>query len=489
MTKSKKHVPLTIVLVILSAVLLSLPLVIEIPKGETNPWIEFIGLYHPVFLHLPIGFLLLIVSIELYHVFTKKKNTHPMRFALVLNALASVNAALLGFVLYLTGSWSTEKIEDHLWSGLAYAVCSMWLPHIYSLTISRSRVPYMALLLGSAAVMNFAGHEGGLLTHGDPMDSAPWKPKEEKKRKPIASPDDLADGEVFDPVFYTDVVVPIFEEKCYSCHGEKRGRGGLRMHEMELFLEGGDEEIALEPGNVEESFFLTSLHLPLDDDYHMPPENKPQVTEREAKLLEFWVASGATVDKKLSELDAPEDIIALLNASADVADAEEAPKETKKADSKTRTDELTSTVAKAQESLGTSLNWLSLDSPSLQFSAVSIRKQWNNEHIDALKSVATNLESLNLNGTTVGDDISSLLEESTQLRDLRLAETSISNEMLKSIPDSLEVLNLHSTQIDDSGVMHLQEKKNLKRIYLWNSKVTEEGKKKLSEMLPELEIL
>jgi len=492
MSKPKTKITTALILVALSTALLCLPLVVKIPSGETNPWIEFIGGFHPVFLHFPIGFLMLILALELLSLFSKKKNQLPMQAALILNALTSVNAALLGFVLYLTGSWSGETIEDHLWGGLTYAVCAIWLPYIYHLTASRTKLPYMLVLLGSAVVMTLAAHDGGEITHGDPMDLAPWK-QEEKVKSTIASPEDVKEGEVFDPVFYTGVIVPILEEKCYSCHGEKRGRGGLRMHEMELFLEGGDEEIALEPGNVEESFFITTLHLPIDDDYHMPPESKPQITENEAALLEFWVTSGAATDKKFSELNPSPEIEtalnAILNASPQDGDDDSSDHTDSHSDQEKRSAELESLVTEAQKKLGTSLNWLSLDSPDLQFSAVSIRKQWSDEHISALQTVSANLNSLNLNGTSVGDNIAELLSQSNQLKDLRLAETSISNAVLTSLPDSLEVLNLHSTSIDDAGLEKLKGKENLKRIYLWNSKVTEEGKQKLAELLPNLEIL
>jgi hypothetical protein len=52
--------------------------------------------------------------------------------------------------------------------------------------------------------------------------------------------------------------------------------------------------------------------LPIDDDMHMPPDGKPQVTAAELRVLRWWIDQGADPAKKLSESNATAEVIAEL---------------------------------------------------------------------------------------------------------------------------------------------------------------------------------
>ncbi|MFC4990618.1 hypothetical protein [Rubritalea tangerina] len=67
-------------------------------------------------------------------------------------------------------------------------------------------------------VMMSAGHHGGEISHGDPMNSLPSKVLAERSKKqntPVAT----------DPVVYTQFIHPIMEAKCISCHGADKQKG------------------------------------------------------------------------------------------------------------------------------------------------------------------------------------------------------------------------------------------------------------------------
>lgn len=293
-----------VVLAALSGLLMALPM---LTKGVTldvsqSEWFSFFGAFHPLVLHLPIGFLVLVVSLEIYGIVTKKP-VAPLGGALVLNALSAVVAALLGMALYLTGDWSGELIDDHMWQGLGYAAASVWLPWLYKLGEKLSRTPYYCALLFNLALMVSSSHHGGELIHGSPMDKAPWKLESKLEQREAATSQLL---------IYQDIVVPVLERKCYSCHSDKKQKGSLRVDTVALMLEGGEEDVALIKGDSENSPLITSIrHMPIDDDFHMPPENKPQITADELTLLEWWINAGAPEGKKLSELSAPERILEL----------------------------------------------------------------------------------------------------------------------------------------------------------------------------------
>jgi hypothetical protein len=74
------------------------------------------------------------------------------------------------------------------------------------------------------------GHLGGSLTHGSDFLTKGFSEKDsvaEKEIKPIA---DVQEANV-----YADIVQPIFESKCYSCHNKSKKKGKLRLDEPALF--------------------------------------------------------------------------------------------------------------------------------------------------------------------------------------------------------------------------------------------------------------
>ncbi|MEJ0031392.1 MAG: hypothetical protein WDO15_13910 [Bacteroidota bacterium] len=46
---------------------------------------------------------------------------------------------------------------------------------------------------------------------------------------------------------------------------------------------------------------MKRILLPIDDEDHMPPKEKKQLTEEEKKLLSMWIESGVDFKKKISE--------------------------------------------------------------------------------------------------------------------------------------------------------------------------------------------
>lgn len=91
--------------------------------------------------------------------------------------------------------------------------------------------------------------------------------------KPAAAPD-----------FQKDVM-PIFEEKCVRCHGEKRRGGKLDMRTMEALKVGGDTGPALKAGNARKSLLIELIHYK-----EMPPKKEKQpVTPEELDLLRRWI--------------------------------------------------------------------------------------------------------------------------------------------------------------------------------------------------------
>jgi len=106
-----------------------------------------------------------------------------------------------------------------------------------------------------------------------------------------------------DKVDFEKQIWPIIENSCLKCHQvpfeDERGRmrkpkSGLIIGTKEGMMAGGDEGDAIVPGKPDDSPFYTMTTLSLDDELHMPPEDKAdQLTTEEKELLKTWIAQGA----------------------------------------------------------------------------------------------------------------------------------------------------------------------------------------------------
>lgn len=107
----------------------------------------------------------------------------------------------------------------------------------------------------------------------------------------------ITDGPVFDKA-----ILPILQERCMACHGEKKAKGKLRLH-TKTEVQSADGLIV--PRDLDESELIYRITLPLNDpdDEKMPPSDEPnQLTPDETWLIKWWLFNGASYDQKLSEV-------------------------------------------------------------------------------------------------------------------------------------------------------------------------------------------
>jgi mono/diheme cytochrome c family protein len=151
---------------------------------------------------------------------------------------------------------------------------------------------YRFLLLADMVLLSIAGHGGGNLTHGSKYltENAPdWV------RKWVERGDVPAGGAATDSTSeYARVIQPIFEAKCYQCHGAEKQKGDYRMDTVEGLFAAG--ESGLDPivkGNAVESYLVETITVPDDDDIAMPPDGKDRLTPEEVLAIMRWIWAGA----------------------------------------------------------------------------------------------------------------------------------------------------------------------------------------------------
>jgi hypothetical protein len=117
-----------------------------------------------------------------------------------------------------------------------------------------------------------------------------------------------------DPLVYTGVIKPIMASTCVSCHGQIKQKKKLRLDSLAAIMKGGKDGAVVVPGNVDKSDLVDRIELDLNDDDHMPPKGKPQLTDKQILVLEWWVKAGAPGDVPLSSLKAPDDVKAAIGS-------------------------------------------------------------------------------------------------------------------------------------------------------------------------------
>ncbi len=89
--------------------------------------------------------------------------------------------------------------------------------------------------------------------------------------------------------FFERQIRPLLVEKCLSCHGPKKPKGGLDLSSRAALLRGGDSGPAIVAGQPEKSLLIQAVRYL--DTPRMPPKEK--LADRDIDLLARWVQLGA----------------------------------------------------------------------------------------------------------------------------------------------------------------------------------------------------
>jgi uncharacterized membrane protein len=482
--------------------LISMPILAGAPTAADLPdLVRFIGHFHPLVLHLPIGVFALILVQELGAIFSSRSRPQAASslFPMFFGAASAAVAAIAGFLLYHghgADYAGNELAERHLWGGLAFAVAAVltFVVKAWTVSLAANQAWFRLLLFGSVGVMGFASHDGASMTHGsdyltqyapEPLRKALGLDPGKNENAPAKSS--------AEQVVYADIVAPILERRCVQCHKEEKAKGKFRMDTYELLVKGGKEGPGIEPGNAAKSNIIVRMELPEDDDDHMPPEGKPDIEDAEVLVIKWWLDGGAHPKKALSEFEVPAkitDALATITSMAPIPSAAAAG-HAAPATLAGPSEALKSEVAALSAQFPGALSFESQQSAAMTFSAVSLRGKLDDASFVKLASILPHLVTLDLSATLITDQSVGLLKSATKLRMVRLSETGVTDsaiDTLLKLP-ALESVNFYGTKITDSGILKLGAIPKLKRLYLWQTAVTPAAVKALQEKLPECEIV
>lgn len=394
---------------------------------EIPAWLAVAGRMHPMFLHFPI--VLLLLSFFTVWVPVSKSDNEWLDVLRLVSAISAVITAILGMLLSMEDGRSGRVLQLHKWGGILIAVLG-YLFYAYYPLLLKYRAFTRSFTLLATAVIIATGHWGADLTHGEDYVLGPIKKNEPRR---IVPPEEA--------VIFADVIQPIFEKKCNSCHSESSLKGELLLEDIAGLLKGGKSGPLFIPGQPDTSLIIKRLHLPLEDKKRMPPSAKPQLTDAEQSILYAWVKSGAVTDAKLFSL--PEtDSFRLLATNM------------------------------LKEPVVASV-------PVYSFEAADDKKiaELNNNYRTIMPlGKGSPALTVNLFGRNVysGKALEELLPIKKQVVELSLSRLPVKDEDLKFVQqmENLRKLNLNYTDITDKGIEQLATLKNLQELTVSGTAVT-----------------
>jgi mono/diheme cytochrome c family protein/uncharacterized membrane protein len=451
-------------------------ILLQATAPQPSEWALFFGHFHPLIVHLPIGFLLIAGLLELDRLTRRQSvSSHTITLILFWSAVSATMACLFGYLLSTGGGYDEETLSDHMWEGIGVAVFA-WIAWAVKHERIGPKIRFGPLFyypaLGIAVLLLLsAGHDGGSLTHGsdfltqytpEPFRSLAGIPPREETVEDIKPIEDVNQAMV-----YQQIVHPILKSRCVQCHNPEKSKADLRLDSPEMIKKGSEDGPVILAGKADQSKMIKACLLPEEDDHHMPPKGKTQLTENQIALLTWWINQGAPFDKKVAELQVPDNVkpaLASLGTGA-VGGGDQVA------------------TGPAPESP------LSKEQNQLEVSAVNAR-MFNDAQAVSLPKLSQQIVWLKLGDTEVSDATLTQVAQLKNLQKLHLEQTKVTDAGLKNLKNLpyLEYLNLYGTAITDAGLKELAGIKKLKTVYLWQTKVTDAGVAELKKAMPGLEI-
>ena len=282
--------------------------------GHGPTLLPFVGRFHPLLVHLPIGVLLLAVTIEVLGFGSDRRRERldaAMSTVLGFLVASAVVAFAMGLLLGRAGDYPQKLLAKHrtLTFVSVLGACATLASFAAHKGKSLPRGLYRAVLGLTVGAMSLGGHVGGSLSRGEGylfqfapsfvQTLAGYTPP--KKAEDTTPPPKAAE-----PLVWDAVILPALKQRCGECHGAEKKKGGLRVDSIEELLKGGLTGPAIVPFLSEKSLLIERIKLPKDSDDHMPPDDKPSLTAAELAALTFFIDRGAPKDLKVRDALAPE---------------------------------------------------------------------------------------------------------------------------------------------------------------------------------------
>ena len=427
--------------------------------------IFFLGRFHPLLVHLPIGFLILAVLIESYSsIFKIKINRRIVNFTWFTAFFSSVLTTILGLLVAETGHYIDENLFMHKIFGLSLTAISFisWFLRlsIFSNLFSSSLKTLSNTII--IVLLTLTGHYGGNLTHGETylVDYAPENIKElvVKKNKYV-------ELEIDSVKVYDDLIQPIFNQKCVSCHNKEISRGNLNMDSYSNLLKGGSSGIPINKSDPRKSLLIRRITMPTSEIKYMPPDGEP-VSFDEIKTLIWWINNLDKSNEKLVSLKVEDDIKESLEMLYSLNFTE------KQWFEKISIDKIDESFV---QNIDKSVFQIKFISDEKKFLSVKyLQKNVSVSDIEKLEKISKYIAYFTAKSSNISNELIKRISNFENLVKLEIQDNNIDDESIKILQSlkNLEILNIHNTKITSKSIEILKTFKNLKRAYVWGTSIS-----------------
>ncbi|HUV97494.1 MAG TPA: c-type cytochrome domain-containing protein, partial [Acidobacteriaceae bacterium] len=414
-------------------------------------WQQFLGRFHPLAVHIPIGLIVLVPVLEIAGTF-RPALREAAGFVLGLGFISCLGTLTLGYLLAYGSGDVGAGVTRHMWGGIALTIgvliCVLARPWWTSGNVPRV---YPLLLAGVLLVLGYAAHQGGSLTHGSNYLTA-YMPASLKRvlTLGIVTASAPAPGS-----FYAKHINPILDENCVSCHGEAKTKGGLRLDSYELLMRGGKHGGVIIPGKPEQSLLLKRVTLPPDHKQFMPAEGKPPLKPEEIAWIRAWILDGASST-------------AIHVAGVSIHEAPDELPLQPVGDYSAMMPEILQ-MAKGQGAKLIPVS--SKPSDGLILNTVDVASSFGDAQLIQLQKFAPYIVEAELGRTAVTNASFDTLAKFTHLRALHLEGTAVTGDGLQKLAplSQLTYLNLSGSKLAKTALASLAVMKNLRHVYLYNT--------------------
>ena len=446
-------------------------------------WNLFIGRFHPLIVHLPIGIFILGYVFEILYQLGYRNIINSRRIIIItysLGLVAGFIAAFTGWLLSLSDEYGVKPLNDHKYLGIATLV-AMTLVIIYQFKAPEVKAKFK-LVLSSVVILFTAltGHFGGNLTHGSSylVEYGPEFLKSENNTG-LKSINEMNPDSV---QIYTNIIQPLLENKCITCHNSENNKGGLNLEGYSNLFAESDHDRPIMAGNPNGSELFTRVSLPFTNDKAMPPRGEG-FGYTNIQILKYWIENGADSLAVFNYDTMGPELIALINRDYGL---DYSPKPYYE---RVKVDKLEEGLIDELRNSGFRVSYLS--DTNFLLDVAFKNDSINKEQIELLNKVSDHVTVLKLANCNLTDDLTKDLLPMKYLTRIDISKNDLSNGIVEFLirHEHLESVNLNETNLTSESLRSLLTGFDDFRVYVRNTKIAPEELVSLKQTFSEAEII
>lgn len=424
-----------------------------------------LGRFHPILVHLPIG--ILVFGVLLIFLSKKEDKTYlpAIQLAFLLGSIGGLLACISGFLQYQFEGFSWDTVQFHLIFGVLTTAAGFFFYGKSKKITDPSSLKWSSTALIGALL--FTGHLGGTITHGEGYFTEVMPENLQSLfggTAPSAQPLTLPEEGWEELAYYEEVVQPILNSNCQSCHNPRNKKGGLDLSSKEALLKGGENGSIIDSHEFLKSSLISRMELPLDHEDHMPPSEKRQPKKEELQLIRLWLENEASFDLKLGAAKPEKKWLEPFFQREEIAFYP--------------TVNLNPVIEDSLAALrnkGFYVEPIAKGSPLLKVSCINF-PDFQDQNLQDLGALNAHVVYLDLSGTQVTDEVLRGLTDFPNLTVLKLSQTAISGNSLNQLGQSqkIKLIFLNQTEVSLTHIQSLTAIKSLEKVFAFETPASSE---------------